>query len=189
MSEQSVDSESGAPVISLSVVKQNIALTGFMAVGKSTVARQLARRLKRRFVDLDRAIEKSAGLKVKQIFRQKGEAHFRHLEKETLARLLCQQGLVIATGGGVVTDQQNLDLLREKAFLICLTASTEVLLRRAGKGANRPLLRGPDRKARIEELLTQRADKYASAHASIDTTDLTVDQVVEKIIAVLNTES
>ena len=168
---------------------QNIALTGFMAVGKSAVGRTLARRLKRRFVDLDRLIEKSAGLKVRQIFSQKGEPYFRQLEKETLAQVLAQEGQIIATGGGVVMDEENLNLLRQKTHLVCLTAATAVLLERAGNGAKRPLLKGTSRRERIEELLQQREKKYAMAHVSVDTSDLTVDQVVDKIIALLNTKS
>jgi shikimate kinase len=149
----------------------------------------LARRLKRRFVDLDRVIENSAGLKVKRIFREKGELYFRTLEKEALAQVLEQEGQIIATGGGVVTDQENLNLLREKAFLICLTASIDALLKRVGKGSKRPLLRGPDRRDRIDKLLKERGEKYALAHSSVDTTDLTVDQVVDKIIELLTQES
>ena len=114
-----------------------------MAVGKSAVGRHLARRLKRRFVDLDRVIEKSAGSKVRQIFSEKGELYFRKLEKEALAQVLGQEGQVIATGGGVIMDEENLNLLRENAFLICLTASADVLLKRAGNGAKRPLLKAP----------------------------------------------
>lgn len=159
-----------------------------MAVGKSAVGRHLARRLKRRFVDLDRVIEKAAGLKVKQIFNQAGEPSFRKLEKEALVQVLGEERQVIATGGGVVMDEENLHLLLEKTLLICLTASTDVLLKRAGNGAKRPLLKGTSRKERIEQLLLQRKKKYALAHSSIDTTDLTVDQVVDKIIESLNTE-
>jgi len=173
----------------LSNPRQNIALTGFMAVGKSAVGRQLARRLKRRFVDLDRVIETSAGLKVKRIFREQGEAYFRKLEKDALARVLDDERQIIATGGGVIMDQENLDLLREKAFLICLTASTDVLLKRVGKGSKRPLLKGPDRRERIERLLQEREEKYALADSSVDTSELTVDQVVDKIIALLPQET
>ena len=160
-----------------------------MAVGKSAVGRLLARRLKRRFVDLDRVIELSAGLKVKRIFREKGEAYFRKLEKEALAQILDGERQIIATGGGVIMDQENLSLLREKALLICLTASTDTLLKRVGKGSKRPLLKGPDRRERIEKLLKEREEKYALAHSSIDTSELTVDQVVDKIIALLPQET
>jgi shikimate kinase len=166
---------------------QNIALIGFMAVGKSAVGRNLAKRLHRRFIDLDRLIEKHAGLKVREIFESKGEAYFRELEKQVLAELLQQSGNVIATGGGVVMDQENLRLLREKTLLVCLTASTETILTRVGSGTKRPLLKGPNRRERIEELLKLRADKYAQAHITVDTSALTLEQVVEQIVAALAT--
>ena len=86
-------------------------------------------------------------------------------------------------------DEDNLELLRQKTLLICLTASTEVLLKRAGNGAKRPLLKGANRRERMEELLQQREKKYALAHSSVDTTGLTVNQVVDKIIGLLKVES
>jgi len=162
--------------------KQNIALTGFMAVGKSAVGRALARKLKRRFVDLDKVIEKNEGMSVKSIFEQKGEAYFRWLETQSLAKLLEKQGQVIALGGGAIANEDNLKLLRENSWLVSLTASTDALLKRAGNHAKRPLLNGADRRERIEELIKQRERYYALAHATVDTNDLTVDQVADKIV-------
>jgi shikimate kinase len=162
---------------------QNIALIGFMAVGKSAVGRNLAKRLHKHFVDLDRMIEKRAGLKVREIFESKGEPYFRELEKQTLAELLQQPGHVIATGGGVVMDEENLRWLREKTLLVGLIASTDALLTRVGNGSKRPLLKGPNRRERIEELLQQRADKYAQAHIIVDTTQLTLQQVVDQVVS------
>lgn len=154
-----------------------------MAVGKSAVGRNLAKRLHRRFVDLDRLIEKREGLKVREIFEQKGEPYFRELEKQTLAELLQQPGHVIATGGGVVMDEENLRLLKDKTLLVCLSASTDTILSRVGNGTKRPLLKGPNRRERIEELLSIRADKYAQAHVTVDTSELTLEQVVDRIVA------
>jgi shikimate kinase len=165
---------------------RNIALTGFMAVGKSAVGRTLARKLGRRFVDLDKIIEQSEGMKVKDIFSRRGESYFRRAEKQALAEVLFQGEQVIATGGGVVIDEENLRLLREKSFLVCLTAAPEVLLRRAEKSRRRPLLEGGDRAQRIQQLLAQREKNYAQAHVAVDTSDLTVEQVVEKIIERFN---
>jgi shikimate kinase len=164
---------------------QNIALIGFMAVGKSAVGRNLAKRLRRRFVDLDRLIEKSEGMKVRRIFEQKGEAYFRQLEKQTLAELLTREGQVIATGGGVILDDDNLALLYEKTLMIGLSASTEAILRRVGHhSTTRPLLKGADRRERIEELFKSRAARYAQAHVTIDTDELTLSQVVDKIVEI-----
>lgn len=157
-----------------------------MAVGKSAVGRNLAKRLRRRFVDLDRMIEKRAGLKVREIFETKGEPYFRELEKQTLDELLQSPGQVIATGGGVVMDEDNLRLLREKAWIVCLTASTETILARVGNGTQRPLLKGSNRRERVEELLKLRADKYAQAHVTVDTSELTLEQVVNRIVAALD---
>jgi shikimate kinase len=168
---------------------RNIALTGFMAVGKSAVGRTLARKLGRRFVDLDKMIEKSERMRVKDIFRRKGESYFRQAERRVLAEVLVQEAQVIATGGGVVIDEENLRLLRERSFVVCLTAAPEVLLRRAEKNRRRPLLEGGDRTQRIGELLAQREKNYAEAHLAVDTSRLTVEQVVEKILERLNAES
>ena len=167
---------------------QNIALIGFMGAGKSAVGRNLAKRLGRRFVDLDRIIERSAGMKVREIFEQKGEAYFRELEKQALVQVLAKQGQVIATGGGVVLDDDNLALLGQQTLLISLSASTETILKRVGDGAKRPLLQSNDRQARIEELLKARQARYAKAHVTIDTGDLTLDQVVDKIIGISQTK-
>jgi shikimate kinase len=167
---------------------QSIALTGFMAVGKSAVGRVLARRLKRRFVDLDKVVEKAEGMTVKDLFAIKGEPYFRAREKEALTEALKSADQVIATGGGAILDEENLRLLQESALLVCLTAAPEALLKRVGAGSKRPLLKDGDRKSRIEEILALRADKYARAHLTIDTTDLTVNQVAEKIIEMAKLE-
>jgi shikimate kinase len=168
---------------------QNIALVGFMATGKSAVGRNLARKLHRRFVDLDALIEKAEGRKVWEIFAEKGESYFRRLEKQTLEQILSQQGQIIATGGGIILDEGNLTLLRQKSLLIGLTASTEVLVGRVGRNSKRPLLKGADVRARIEELLQQRQSRYAQADVSIDTSGLTINQVVEKILDIIRSET
>lgn len=153
-----------------------------MAVGKSAVGRNLAKKLKRHFVDLDRFIEKKEGKKVREIFAENGEPYFRQAEKQALAEVLEQSDQIIATGGGVIMDQDNLNLLKEKTLLVCLTASTEVILKRVGNGTKRPLLKGNNRQERIEQLLNDRQKKYSQAHLSVDTSDATIEQVVDKII-------
>ena len=156
-----------------------------MAVGKSAIGRTLARKLRRRFVDLDRVIERAEGSKVREIFEREGEAYFRQLEKQALATVLEANNQVIATGGGVILDDQNIQILRDKAVLIGLSAEMDVLLARAGDATKRPLLQGSNRREKIEDLLRQRAARYAQAHVTIDTSNLTVDQVVKKIMGML----
>lgn len=159
-----------------------------MAVGKSAVGRNLAKRLARRFVDLDRVIEKNEGKKVAEIFADNGEPYFRQAEKRALAQTLQKDGQVLATGGGVILDDENLALLRERTTVVGLTASIETLLARAGHNAKRPLLKGVDRRERIEELLAARQHKYAQAHFTVDTSNLTLDQVVDEIVERLDRE-
>jgi shikimate kinase len=166
---------------------KNIALTGFMASGKSAVGRRLARRLGKRFVDLDALIEKHEGMKVHEIFEAKGEPYFRAVEKRLLKQALQSDGQVIATGGGAVLDAESLRLLKERSLLICLAAAPETLLARANSGPARPLLEGSDRMKRIEELLRLRKPAYDQAHLCIDTTALPAAAVVDKIAALLRT--
>ena len=157
-----------------------------MAVGKSAVGRNLAKKLKRRFVDLDRFIEKKEGKKVREIFSEKGETYFRQLEKQALSEVLEHKEQVIATGGGVIMDEENLQLLKNKTLLVCLTASTDAILKRVGNGAKRPLLKGANRKERIEQLMGQREKNYAQAHLCVDTSESTIDQVVDRIVETLD---
>jgi shikimate kinase len=165
---------------------KNIVLTGFMAVGKSVVGQSLAAKLKRSFVDLDEAIEGREGMKVREIFAAKGEPYFRKIEKELLRETLSGDGKVIATGGGTITDQENLRLLKETSVLIFLTARPETILTRATAGGNkRPLLQGNDKLEKIKELLTRREQAYSQAHFSIDTDGRSVNEVVEEIIQVI----
>jgi len=171
------------------VAERNIALTGFMAVGKSAVGQRLARRLKRRFVDLDRAIEKSERMKVQEIFERKGEDYFRKAEKLVLREVLSHNGQVIATGGGAIMDEENLRLLKERSFLVWLTAPVNILLQRSGRGKGRPLLRAVDREQQVQELLERRQANYAEANISIDTGFLSLDEVVDEIMRAIRQHS
>ena len=159
----------------------NIALTGFMAAGKTVVSRRLARSLGWSFVDLDAVIEAGEGLAVREIFASRGERYFREREKAALGQVLEGSEQVIALGGGAVVDPDNLRLLKERSLLIWLKVSPQTVLGRTGETDNRPLLQGPDRLKRIEELSAQRESIYAEADITVDTDELTVDQVVQRI--------
>lgn len=165
--------------------RKNIALTGFMAVGKSAVGRRLAERLQLSFVDIDRVIEEREGTSIAEIFARKGEPYFRSLEKRLLAEILERDGQVIATGGGAVSDEESLRLLKKRSLLVCLTADVERLLQRAGSGKERPLLNESDRRKRMEELLQRRQASYRQAEVTIDTSRLSVDEVVEEVVSSL----
>ena len=159
----------------------NIALTGFMAAGKTVVGRRLARVLGWSFVDLDAVIEAGEGLAVGEIFASRGEPYFREREKTALGQVLNGSEQVIALGGGAVVDPDNLTLLKQRSLLVWLKVSPETVLSRVGGGDDRPLLRGPDRLKRIQELSAQREGIYAQADVTVDTDEPTVDQVVQRI--------
>ena len=154
-----------------------------MGTGKSAVGRLLAERLNRPFLDLDKSIEKEAGQTVPQIFKREGEAGFRRLEKQAVERAAGLQGYVVATGGGVMMDEDNIRTLKSSGVLICLTASPDVILKRTEAAlASRPMLAGGNVRERIEGLLRLRAPFYAQADVTIDTTDRLVNEVVEEIL-------
>ncbi len=163
---------------------KNIVLTGFMATGKSSVGRRLAKELALRFVDMDAVIEKDAGVKIKNIFASRGEAHFRRLEKETIGKLTSGafgDGLVVAAGGGAVVDAENRAALRKWATLICLTAPVDVILKRVAGGGDRPLLSVKDKKTEIAERLSQRQEAYKDCDFTVDTSSMGIDEVVAEI--------
>ena len=182
--------------------RANIALTGFMAAGKTVVGRSLARSLGWAFVDLDGVIEAGEGSSIREIFVRRGEPYFREREKAVLGRVLDGSGQVIALGGGAVVDPDSRSLLKERSLLIWLRVAPLTVLRRTRGSEDRPLLQRPvgadtasaagarpvpaaDAEAvklrRIEELSAQREDIYAEADFALDTDELTVDQVVQRI--------
>ena len=152
-----------------------------MAAGKTAAGRRLAPVLGWSFLDLDAVIEAGEGLAVREIFASHGEPYFREREKAALAQVLDGSEQVIALGGGAVVDHHNLRLLKKRSFLIWLKVSPRTVLNRIGESDDRPLLQGPDRLKRIEELSAQREAIYAEAHLTVDTDELTVDQVVQRI--------
>lgn len=171
-------------------------LTGFMATGKSAVARAIARRLRWRLIDCDERIVARAGKSIPEIFRAYGEAHFRTIEREMIQEIAverrrcpqCGKPLpaVIATGGGALVDAQNFAALSRCGVVICLAARPEVIARRAGPhAASRPLLAagGKPLRDRIAELIEARRDVYARAVITIDTSDLSIDQAADAAIA------
>jgi shikimate kinase len=161
---------------------ENVILVGFMGTGKSAVGRMLAKRLKRDFVDLDERIEKDAGCAIPTIFAKEGEAGFRAREAKAVQHAAKLKNSVIATGGGVMLNEANVDALKKAGMLVCLTARPDVILQRTlGSISTRPLLAGENPKERIEELLKLREPFYARADISIETSDRTIEAVVDEI--------
>ena len=157
-----------------------------MGTGKSAAGKLLAKKLKRKFLDLDSLIEHKVGKKISDIFSQDGEAFFRTLEKEAVREIAQKENLVVACGGGVVIDQENIIMLKASGRLICLTARPEIILKRCQDSSDRPLLNVEEPQKEIERLLALRAPFYAQAHMSIDASDLTVSQVADQILSFIH---
>jgi len=165
-----------------------IVLTGFMGTGKSVVGRRLAERLGLSFLDLDDMIEEEAGMSIAEIFASEGEPGFRRREREQIASVHRRGHCVIATGGGALLDPENIRTLGTGAVLVCLQAEPEVILRRIKAESHRPLLQVPDRMVRIRELLEQRASAYAQADLAVETSDSSIEEIVDRIMSSLGQE-
>ncbi|WIM05295.1 MAG: shikimate kinase [Candidatus Nitricoxidivorans perseverans] len=148
---------------------RNIYLIGLMGAGKTTVGRQLAKRLNRRFVDADHEIESRTGVRIPVIFEIEGEAGFRRREAQVIEALSRERRLVLATGGGAVLDPANRACLRETGVVVYLHAVADTLFERTRRDRGRPLLRVDDPLAKLRELLDQRDPLYReTAHLVVE---------------------
>jgi len=163
-------------------VAKNLILVGFMGTGKTVVGRAAARALSFDYVDTDDIIERRAGKSITRIFAEDGEPRFRDLETEVLRSLAALERHVVATGGGCVQRDENWQSMRRAGLVVCLSARPEVIFERTRRETHRPLLQTPDPMARIRELLDYREPFYARADYTIDTSDLTVEEVVARLV-------
>jgi shikimate kinase len=166
---------------------RHLALVGLMGAGKTSVGRRCAERLGRGFVDTDEMVEATTGANVAEIFERDGEPRFRELERRAVADACASPSpLVIACGGGVVTDATNRAELRAHAFVVWLRASPAVLGARVGAGEGRPLLTS-DGPGTLERLARVREPSYeAVADAIVDTDDRDLDWVAAAVVKELD---
>jgi len=162
--------------------KSNIVLIGFMGTGKTTVGRLLAERLDLAFTDMDDCIVERAGKTIPAIFADDGEPAFRALEREVVIDLSARGGLVIATGGGVVLNPDNIRDLGATGLLVALTATPDVILERLRHDTGRPLLSAGDKGEKIRTLLASRQHLYNAIPLRIDTDALTSGAVARRIM-------
>lgn len=172
------------------MIKTNIILTGFMGIGKSTVGRILAKRLGYRFIDTDHLIELRAGQSVASIFKTLGEPAFRQMETDVARELSEQQGLVIATGGGMLVNPLNQQLLEQGGRIFCLTAGMDEIINRLSSPrarARRPLLQGRDLGQHVQKLMQERMPVYARFF-QIDTSGIDAKGVADTILRIVTSE-
>ena len=163
-----------------------IVLVGLPGSGKSTVGRQLARRLGVNFTDSDHVIEQRIGCSIRSFFEREGEAAFRDVEETVLADLLGAGDGVLATGGGAVLRPATRERLHASATVIYLRSRPEDLFRRVRHDPSRPLLQVPDPLDRLRALDTERDPLYReTAHVVIETGRPSVSALVSLIVAKL----
>jgi shikimate kinase len=162
---------------------KSIVLVGLMGVGKSTVGRRLAKKLKMKFVDADEEIERAAGMKIAEIFDRHGEGQFRDGERRVIARLVAGPPRVIATGGGAFINAETRRLILERCIAVWLDAEIEILAARVSRGRDRPLLRGQDPLVVLAGLAERRNPIYAEAHLIVRSATGPHDEVVERIVS------
>ena len=162
-----------------------IILIGFMGVGKTTIGKIIAKKLKLNFVDMDNYIEKREGKSISKIFEEYGEQRFRELESESLKDLIKSDNIVISTGGGIVTTKENSDILKKEKIVIFLDANTQTILNNLYKEIDkRPLLSNSNNvEYTISNLLNERYEKYNSiCDIKIDINEKNIEEVVSQIL-------
>ena len=159
-----------------------VVLVGMMGAGKSYLGAALSRALDLPFSDTDKIIEDKAGLPVTEIFESFGEAKFRESERNTIQSLIEEGVSVIATGGGALTSEQTLELLRAQSIMIWLNAGPDTLWQRVKKSQTRPLLFTENPKQKLQALLEERKPLYEQAHITLKTGVNSQQQDIDDLI-------
>jgi len=156
-------------------------------VGKTTIGKAAAKQLGRQFLDFDKEIERRAGMDVREIFRLRGEEHFRAMEFALTEELSTTGGMVLSPGGGWITQEKSVELLRPAGRIIYLRASPEAVARRLRRVETRPLLAGRDPVVALTELYQKRRTLYETADAVLDTERLARQQLIAKVVELAST--
>ncbi len=173
-----------APSDSAFLKKANLYLIGMMGCGKTTLGRKLAHRLGYRFLDTDALIEQTTGRSITDLFASQGEVAFREIETQVLAQVATHTCLVVATGGGIVTQRLNWSYLQH-GIVIWLDVPVPVLAARLANDTTRPLLSGADLIAKLESLLAERQDLYTQADLRIEYESKSVGKTCDRIFTSL----
>lgn len=160
----------------------NIVLVGFMGAGKSTVAAALVQYADYLLVDIDAEIERREGMIIPEIFRQQGESVFRDLETLALLELRGREGLVVATGGGILGRSQNCDLLRKIGRVVYLRSPFSTLKKRLYLSCNRPLIKEQPDWKELEALFLSRSPFYEMADLIVDTENKNPEEIAVEIL-------
>ena len=164
---------------------RSLYLVGMMGSGKTSTGRPLAERLGYGFVDADAVIEQAAGCSIPEIFERDGEAGFRKMESQVLSAISQRHSLVVATGGGVVTQPENWGLLHSGIVIWLDVVPDKLLQRLKADSTVRPLLQTADPEAALNTLLNERRPQYAEADLTVVINDETPETVAGGILQLL----
>lgn len=160
----------------------NIILIGMMGTGKTTVSSILAKELGYALIDIDTDVEAQEGCPIPVLFQEKGEDYFRQVESDTICRILKGNSQVVSTGGGSVLRSRNREMMKSTGWVVSLTASAEAIISRVSNSNDRPLLAG-NIEERVRKIMEERKDAYSFADVTIDTSDLSPEEVVRHILS------
>lgn len=167
----------------MKINKENIILIGFMGCGKTTIGEKLAYKLNYNFVDSDKQLQKEAGISINDIFKLYGENYFRKLENSIISSIAKLKKQVIATGGGIIKNENNIKLLKKSGIILYLKASPEHIYNNIKNDTSRPLLQCEDKLAKIKELLGEREKLYQMyCDISIEVSNHSIDNIINQII-------
>ena len=161
--------------------KINISLIGLMGSGKSIVAKSLSKKLKLRFYDSDKEIEKKTNKSINEIFQNNGEEYFREVEEKILEMLLNKKNSIISLGGGAILSQNTRNILLKKSFSIYLNVNNNILYERLKNSKKRPLLLNTDIEKTIKELKRKRIKYYKKANLIINNSE-DIEKTIDKIL-------
>ena len=173
------------PTLKQRLAGRSLYLVGMMGSGKTSTGRPLAERLGYGFVDADAVIEQAAGCSIPEIFDRDGEAGFRSLESQVLSAISQRHSLVVATGGGVVTQPENWGLLHSGIVIWLDVVPDQLLQRLNADSTERPLLQTADPEAALNALLNERRPLYAEADLTVVINEETPETVADGILQLL----
>ncbi len=165
-------------------MNKNLVLTGMMGVGKSTIGRLVAKRLKVKFVDIDKIIEKKERKSIKRIFEDRGEEYFRVLERKITLKILKNKKAVIALGGGAFMNNQIREKILKSCISVWLKVDLDKLIKRYKKNTRRPLLNQKKLDTNVKKIYQARKKIYSLANFKIDCDSMQKFQIVEKILVI-----
>lgn len=164
----------------------NISLIGMMGSGKTTIGELLAKETGYIFIDTDSEIIKNENRTINKIFEENGEEYFRDIESKTLSNILKKDNQVISTGGGIIKNLENIELLKGKSIVFYLEATEEELFKRVKNNKDRPLLNVENIQDKITKLLKEREESYKKSHYTISTTNKTPKAIIKEITGKIN---